>query len=104
MEAREMVEEAEKSLKGRDASKEEERFESVKAASISAVIGTLAQLPICLSRVTTNSELILPLAITFFSCALYGVTFRYAVRRDLDDFNLKSGTSAAFGFVKGGHL
>lgn len=95
-----MVEEAAKSLKG--SNKEEERFESVKAASISAVIGTLAQLPICLSRVTTtNSELILPLTITFISCALFGVTFRYAVRRDVDNFQLKSGTSAAFAFVKG---
>ncbi|KAL8539936.1 hypothetical protein ACS0TY_001517 [Phlomoides rotata] len=106
LEAREMVKEAEKSLKGRDSynqgsNKEEERFESVKAASISAVVGTLAQLPICLSRVTSNSELILPLTITFISCALFGVTFRYAVRRDLDNFQLKSGTSAAFGFVKG---
>nr|GMD11761.1 homer protein [Ipomoea batatas] len=49
----------------------------------------------------TTSELILPLAITFVSCALFGVTFRYAVRRDLDNFHLKSGTSAAFGVVKG---
>ncbi|TYH97906.1 hypothetical protein ES332_A12G272800v1 [Gossypium tomentosum] len=34
-------------------------------------------------------------------CALFGVTFRYAVRRDLDNFQLKTGTYAAFGFVKG---
>ncbi|KAK6162226.1 hypothetical protein DH2020_002067 [Rehmannia glutinosa] len=108
LEARVMVEEAERSLteQGRDASsevmnKDEERLQSVKAASISAVIGTLAELPICLTRVTTNSQLILPLAITFVSCALFGVTFRYAIRRDLDNFQLKSGTSAAFAFVKG---
>lgn len=111
-EARAMVEEAEQSLKGvgGDAStemesgmsnKDKERLQSVKAALISAVVGTLAELPISLSRVTSNSELILPLAITFASCALFGVTFRYAIRRDLDNFQLKSGTSAAFGFVKG---
>lgn len=107
-----MVDRAERSLTdgGRDAStemenemmnKDKERLESVKAASVSAVIGTLAELPISLTRVTSNSELILPLAITFVSCALFGVTFRYAIRRDLDNFQLKSGTSAAFGFVKG---
>ncbi|KAL3817875.1 hypothetical protein ACJIZ3_003780 [Penstemon smallii] len=110
-EARLMVEEAERSLKDRGIndltesksevmSKDEERLESVKAASIAAVIGTIAELPISLTRVNSNSELILPLAITFISCALFGVTFRYAIRRDLDNFQLKSGTSAAFGFVK----
>nr|GMD10409.1 RNA uridylyltransferase [Ipomoea batatas] len=78
-----------------------DKLESVKAALISAVVGTIAGLPISLTRVATTSELILPLAITFVSCALFGVTFRYAVRRDLDNFHLKSGTSAAFGFVKG---
>ncbi|OIT34467.1 PREDICTED: uncharacterized protein LOC109244649 [Nicotiana attenuata] len=115
-EARAMIEEAERSLSAgddarrRDASRgtdgdvinrDEERVESIKAASISAIVGTLAGLPISLSRITSYSELILPLSITFISCALFGVTFRYAVRRDLDNFQLKSGTSAAFGFVKG---
>ncbi|KAK4389885.1 hypothetical protein Sango_2325500 [Sesamum angolense] len=111
-EARAMVDKAEQSLTdgGRDAStetrneminKDQERLESVKAAAISAVIGTLAELSISLTHVSSNSELILPLAITFVSCALFGVTFRYAIRRDLDNFQLKSGTSAAFGFVKG---
>ncbi|XP_016439865.1 uncharacterized protein LOC107765704 [Nicotiana tabacum] len=110
-EARAMIEEAERSLsvsddasRGTDGdtiNRDEERVESIKAASISAVVGTLAALPISLSRITSYSELILPLSITFISCALFGVTFRYAVRRDLDNFQLKSGTSAAFGFVKG---
>lgn len=110
-EARAMIEEAERSLsvsddasRGTDGdtiNRDEERVESIKAASISAIVGTLAGLPISLSRITSYSELILPLSITFISCALFGVTFRYAVRRDLDNFQLKSGTSAAFGFVKG---
>ncbi|KAK9122236.1 hypothetical protein Syun_019853 [Stephania yunnanensis] len=50
---------------------------------------------------TSSEQLILPLAITFVSCALFGVTFRYTIRRDLDNIQLKSGTSAAFGIVKG---
>ncbi|KAK2981913.1 hypothetical protein RJ640_019133 [Escallonia rubra] len=114
-EARALVEEAERSLTvdgvgGRDAfteieleaiNKNEERWESIKAASISAVVGTLAGLPISLTQVTSFPQLILPSAITFVSCALFGVTFRYAVRRDFDNFQLKNGTAAAFGFVKG---
>ncbi|KAI3792665.1 hypothetical protein L2E82_06553 [Cichorium intybus] len=114
-EARALVEEAERSLEDevgdknatmteteREAMyKNKERFESVKAASISAIVGTIAGLPISLSQATDTSQLILPSVITLISCALFGVTFRYAVRRDLDNFQLKTGTSAAFGFVKG---
>lgn len=81
--------------------RDEERLESVKAASISAIVGTLAGLPIFLNQVTSPSQLLLPTVITFISCALFGVTFRYTIRRDLDNIQLKTGTSAAFGFVKG---
>ncbi|KAL4592722.1 hypothetical protein LXL04_005725 [Taraxacum kok-saghyz] len=111
-EARALVEEAERSLVGdtdtmmteteREAMlKNKERFESVKAASISAIVGTIASLPISIAQASDTSQLILPSAIILISCALFGVTFRYAVRRDLDNFQLKTGTSAAFGFVKG---
>ncbi|GAA0152305.1 hypothetical protein LIER_10817 [Lithospermum erythrorhizon] len=105
-EAKEMIEEAERSLDSSSAGNEtiiknEERLESAKAALVSALTGSIAGLPIALTRVTNNGELLLPLAITFVSCALFGVTFRYAIRRDLDNFQLKTGTSAAFGFVKG---
>ncbi|KAG7952819.1 hypothetical protein I3843_12G077800 [Carya illinoinensis] len=117
LEAREMVEEAERSLtpneegiEGGDASVEkereeidrnEERLESIKAAFISAIVGTFAGLPISFTQATSSSQLILPIAINFVSCALFGVTFRYTVRRDLDNAQLKTGTSAAFGLVKG---
>ncbi|GAA0167055.1 hypothetical protein LIER_22074 [Lithospermum erythrorhizon] len=106
-EARAMIEEAERSLDNNGSAgnetliKNEERLESTKAALISAFTGSLVGLPIALTRVTSNAELLLPLVITFVSCALFGVTFRYVVRRDLDDFHLKTGVCAAFGFVKG---
>lgn len=109
-----MVEEAERSLSlnvgdgdgfsstdGEGVDTDKERLESIKAALISAVVGTLAGLPISLTQVSSSTQLLLPLSVTFISCALFGVTFRYAVRRDLDNFQLKTGTSAAFGFVKG---
>ncbi|KAI9173365.1 hypothetical protein LWI28_000268 [Acer negundo] len=117
VEARAIIEEAERSLSQNadglgdgDASVEEEsegidkdleRLESIKAASIAALVGTIAGLPISLTQVTSTSQLILPLVITFVSCALFGVTFRYTIRRDLDNIQLKTGTSAAFGFAKG---
>ncbi|KAF8379959.1 hypothetical protein HHK36_027425 [Tetracentron sinense] len=117
LEARAMVDEAERSLslnmdgvgtadaliekENEEIDKDEERWESIKAASISAIVGTLAGLPISFAQVTSSSQLILPLAITFISCALFGVTFRYTIRRDLDNIHLKTGASAAFGVVKG---
>ncbi|KAI3996236.1 hypothetical protein MKX01_026704 [Papaver californicum] len=118
LEAKAMIREAELSLSGKiddaaddvleekeenvvEIDKNTERLESVKAASVSAVIGTLAAIPISLTQVTGITELILPLGITFVSCALFGVTFRYTIRRDLDDSHLKSGISAAFACVKG---
>ncbi|PIA34733.1 hypothetical protein AQUCO_03700183v1 [Aquilegia coerulea] len=109
-EARAMVEEAERSLSlnsygtgstDGEIDKDRERLESVKAASVSAVVGTLAGIPISLSQVTSTEQLLFPLAITFISCALFGVTFRYTVRRDLDNIQLKTGTAAAFSVVKG---
>ncbi|KAF3434202.1 hypothetical protein FNV43_RR25305 [Rhamnella rubrinervis] len=109
LEARAMVEQAESFLsqnedeisEGDEIDKDEERLESIKAASVSAIVGTLAGLPISFTQVASSSQLILPLGITFVSCALFGVTFRYTIRRDLDNVQLKTGTSAAFGFVKG---
>ncbi|KAK1436111.1 hypothetical protein QVD17_01886 [Tagetes erecta] len=115
LEARTLVDEAERSLEveiedknstmteteREEMYKNKERFESVKAASVSAIVGTLAGLPISLTQAANTSQLILPSVITLISCALFGVTFRYAVRRDLDNFQLKTGTSAAFAFVKG---
>uniref|UniRef100_A0A2P2JN57 Uncharacterized protein n=1 Tax=Rhizophora mucronata TaxID=61149 RepID=A0A2P2JN57_RHIMU len=101
-EARALVEEAQRSLLSNvDRDGGEGRLESIKAALISALVGSIAALPISLTQVTSNTQLILPTAITFVSCALFGVTFRYAVRRDLGNFQLKAGTSAAFAFVKG---
>ncbi|XP_062146821.1 uncharacterized protein LOC133854599 [Alnus glutinosa] len=117
LEAGEMVEEAKRSLtqnvdgiedgdafvekESKEIDRNEERLESIKAALISALVGTLAGLPISFTQVTSSSQLILPVAINFVSCALFGVTFRYTTRRDLDNVQLKTGTSAAFGFVKG---
>ncbi|XP_057447360.1 uncharacterized protein LOC130739140 [Lotus japonicus] len=116
-EAKALVEEAERTLSlnaggpkdgsafmgmgSEEIDRDQERLESVKAASISALVGTIAALPICYAQVTDPTQLLLTLAINFISCALFGVTFRYTTRRDLDDVQLKTGVAAAFGVVKG---
>lgn len=116
-EAKVIVEEAERSLlvnvggpedsstsmemKSEEIDRDEERWESIKAASISALVGTFSGLPICCTQVTNTTQLLLPLAINFICCALFGVTFRYTVRRNWDDVQLKGGVAAAFGVVKG---
>lgn len=109
-----MVEEAERSLSlaetdasigssenGYSIDKDKERLESAKAAAIAAAVGTVAEVPFALSQVSSIEQLVLPLGVAFASCALFGVTFRYVIRRDLDNSHLKSGAVAAFGFVKG---
>ncbi|GJV48371.1 hypothetical protein Tco_1438583 [Tanacetum coccineum] len=80
--------------------KNKERHESVKAASIAATVSISAALPVSLARVADTSQLIILFGITLISCALFGVTFGYVVRRSLDNFQLKTGASAAFGFGK----
>ncbi|CAI0408860.1 unnamed protein product [Linum tenue] len=108
--AKSLVEEAERSLSGGSQneatrnpnfSTRPDRTLIKGSIRVCAIVGTLAGLPVSLAQVTSYEQLLLPLAVTFFSCALFGVTFRYAVRRDLDDSNLKTGAIAAFGFVKG---
>ncbi|KAM1476970.1 hypothetical protein ACFX1Q_038348 [Malus domestica] len=116
-EAKSMVEEAERALsqdgdqlgdgyasaetENKEIDKDKERWQSIKAASVSALVGTVAGLPFSFTQVASISELILPLGVTFASCALFGVTFRYTLRRDSDNVQLKTGAPAAFGVVKG---
>ncbi|XP_072999676.1 uncharacterized protein [Typha latifolia] len=113
VEARAMVEEAQRSLSSKvdgggfgDGSVEEidrdrERLESAKAGVVSAIVGSIASLPISFYQATSIPQLLLESFAVFISCALFGVTFRYAVRRDIDDVHLKTGAAAAFGFVRG---
>ncbi|XP_047046413.1 uncharacterized protein LOC124651359 [Lolium rigidum] len=112
--AREMINEAQLSLtssledrgfwdtsSGEDIDKNSERLESVKAAAISSIIGVLASLPISSYEVQSLPQLFIRSSVVLISCALFGVTFRYAVRRDLDNIQLKTGAAAAFAVVRG---
>ncbi|CAN6211503.1 unnamed protein product [Urochloa humidicola] len=111
--AREMIDEAERSLSSSleegsfgdvsngDIDEDSERLESVKAAAVSSIVGVLASLPVSFYEVQDLPQLFLRSSVVFISCALFGVTFRYAVRRDLDNIQLKTGAPAAFAFVRG---
>ncbi|KAL0920812.1 hypothetical protein M5K25_009982 [Dendrobium thyrsiflorum] len=113
LKARGMVEESERHLsfgeydksselpRNKSISKEVERLESIKAASISSIVGTLASLPLSLYQATSFTVFALHTTIIFIGTALFGVTFRYTIRRDIDNFQLKTGTSAAFAIIKG---
>ncbi|CAM0952574.1 unnamed protein product [Alopecurus aequalis] len=86
---------------GEDIDKDAERLESLKAATVSSVIGLLASLPISSYEVQSLPQLFLRSSVVLISSALFGVTFRYAIRRDLDNIQLKTGAAAAFAFVRG---
>lgn len=78
-----------------------ERIESIKASSVSALIGTLASIPIALVQANSIEGLLIKEGIIFISCVLFGVTYRYTVRQNLENIKLKSGVVAAFGLVRG---
>ncbi|KAM0945585.1 hypothetical protein DsansV1_C10g0104271 [Dioscorea sansibarensis] len=108
LEARALAEEAQRSLlfdthdgSTNEDTKDTDRWESIKAALISSLVGAIAGLPISLYQSSNFPKFALHLTAIFVSCALFGVTYRYTIRRDLDNIQLKTGTSAAFGFVKG---
>ncbi|KAG8057500.1 hypothetical protein GUJ93_ZPchr0002g24431 [Zizania palustris] len=113
LQAREMIDEAQRSLSSSfedqsfedvssgEIDEDSERLESVKAAAVSSVVGVLASLPISFYEAHDLSQLFVQLSVIFISCALFGVTFRYAIRRDLDNVQLKTGAAAAFAVVRG---
>jgi hypothetical protein len=74
----------------------------LQAAAVSTLAGTLASLPFSLvvdggwglGTLLSQGGIVL-------SCLLFGVTYRYIIRRDLGNLQLKSGAVAAFGLVRG---
>ncbi|KAJ7535679.1 hypothetical protein O6H91_12G042500 [Diphasiastrum complanatum] len=79
-----------------------ERIESIRAAAVSALGGVSASLPFAIaSGQGLDLNFFLSEGSILVSCALFGVCFRYIVRRDLDNIQLKAGAAAAFGLVRG---
>lgn len=77
----------------------DDRRESAKAGAAGALAGGLSHAPLAAA---TGHALGLGAAVA--SCALFGVTYRYVVREDWDNFQLKSGAVGAFGLVRAAAL
>lgn len=66
-----------------------EKTESAKAAAIAGFAGGLASLPYIVAAGHPPLSCALSAAVCLVSCILFGVTFRYAVRQDLQNLQLK---------------
>eukprot|EP00798_Chlamydomonas_sp_ICE-L_P012850 gene12850-3560_t len=83
-------------------SKDVGRVESGKAAACSVVGGVFGALPLLSATSASGSDLSIALSFlaALASCALFGVTYRYAVGRDTSNANLKGGVVAGFALVR----
>ncbi|KAF8060561.1 hypothetical protein HT031_004738 [Scenedesmus sp. PABB004] len=77
-----------------------ERVESGKAAALAAAGGLLGALPFLLASPAPGLGAALSLAGSVAGCVLMGVTYRYAVRQDDTNAQLRGGVVAAFALVK----
>ena len=68
---------------------------------MAALGGGIAILPLLIAGAPTVSPAVLELLTAGISAFLFGVTYRYAVRGDVTDAQLRGGVVAAFGLVRG---
>lgn len=74
-----------------------EKMESAKAAALGGVGGGALATPLILSQ----GGGVISIGTAAVSCAVFGVTYRYAVRKDLGNNELKGGVVGAFGLARG---
>ena len=86
---------------GDDVDENAERVESAKAAACSAIFGTALSAPLLLSQSPGGFVTLESLGGVFVSTALFGVVYRYAVRDDFGNDQLKFGVLGAFGLTRG---
>ncbi|CAL8471336.1 g10878 [Coccomyxa elongata] len=82
-------------------SQDAERIESAKAGAVAAVGGLLGSLPYLAVQGQSQISTALSAAQVVASCLLFGVTFRYVQSAGASNPQLKAGTVAAFGMVRG---
>eukprot|EP00897_Mesotaenium_endlicherianum_P006801 jgi/Mesen1/6149/ME000314S05163 len=82
-----------------------ERIQSLKAAAVGGGVGLLASLPIALASGVGGASTTLGAAFSeaalVTTCLLFGVTYRYIVRRDFNNTHLKGGAVGAFALARG---
>lgn len=74
-----------------------ERRESAKAAAAAGLGGAVAILPLAFSDGSGAGAALLAIGVAGLACALQGVTYRYAVRQDVANTQLKVGRGAGGG-------
>jgi vacuolar-type H+-ATPase subunit E/Vma4 len=74
-----------------------EKMESAKAAVLGGAGGGALATPLILSQ----GGGVVSIGIAAVSCAVFGVTYRYAVRKDLGNNELKCGLVVAYGLARG---
>jgi len=78
------------------------KIESAKAGLIGAVGGTLSTLPwLFATSSSTTVNLVLDILVAGAASFLFGVVYRYAVRGDATNSQLKGGVVGAFGLTRG---
>jgi hypothetical protein len=83
-----------------EASRDAEKLESVKTAGLGGLSGAVASLPLLLATTDGGAETVAGVLAAGASGVLFGVVWRYAVRTDLSNVQLKSGVVAAFALVR----
>jgi hypothetical protein len=87
-----------------EADKEAERVETAKAGAAAAVGGAASSLPLIISSFSSSTTALGAL-FSFggagASAFLFGLVYRYALRQDMSNTQLKGGVVAAFGLVRG---
>lgn len=84
-----------------DVDEDAERVESAKAGAVAAAAGTLLSLPLLLSQSSDSIVAAESVAGVLVSCLVFGVTYRYALRDDFGNDQLKGGVVGAFGLARG---
>ena len=83
------------------AEKEEDRIESVKASAIAATGGVFVSTPLAMSQFEATFNQFADVGAVALSCFLFGIVYRYAVRENVDDLQLKGGVVASFALTRG---
>ena len=84
-----------------DIDEDAERVESAKAGAVAAAAGTLLSRPLLLSQSSETLVAAESVAGALVSCLVFGVTYRYTLRDDLGNEQLKGGVVGAFGLARG---
>ena len=79
---------------------EAERVESAKAGALAALGAVLGSLPLVTNTTSSGLGILLQTGGTGVSAFLFGLVYRYVLRGEMQNVQLKSGVVAAFGLVR----